>query len=87
MKIKHFSTPRLIENEKHFEALLAINCETRNIESCIQEKRTGKSIQTKDINNVRQHDVNEKAGGLSKGSLLGNALKDLTVKIQATILV
>ena len=59
---------------------------TKNIKTFIKEK-TGKSIQTKDINNIKLQAVKEKDGGLSKGDILGNMLKELTVKRQATTLV
>ena len=59
---------------------------TKNIKTFIKEK-TGKSIQTKDINNIKLQAVKEKDGGLSKGDILGNMLKELTVKRQAATLV
>ena len=59
---------------------------TKNIKTFIQEK-TGKSIQTKDIKYIKVQAVKEKDGGLSKGDILGNKLKELTVKRQATTLV
>ena len=51
------------------------------------KEKTGKSIQTKDINNIKLQAVKEKDGGLSKGDILGNMLKELTVKRQETTLV
>ena len=87
-ELKHYSTSRRLEtNEKEdIKALIDLNVETKNIKSFIREK-TGKAVQTKDINNVKLQAVKEKEGGLSKGDLLGNMLKELTVKRQATTLV
>ena len=86
--LKHYSTSRRLDTngKEDIKALIDLNVETKNINSYIREK-TRKSIQTKDINNVKLQSVKEKEGGLSKGDLLGNMRKELTVNRQATTLV
>lgn len=41
-------------------------------------------MHSKDILNIKQAHVRETVGGLTRGQLLANALKDLTLKTHAT---
>ena len=86
-EFKHYVTSRKLDtnDKEEIKTLYDLNVETKNIKTFIKEK-PGKSIQTKDINNIKLHAVKEKDGGLSKGDILGNMLKELTVKRQATTL-
>ena len=72
------------DDKEEIKTLFDLNIETKNIKTIIKEK-PGKSIQTKEI--IKLQAVKEKDGGLSKGDILGNMLKELTVKRQATTLV
>ena len=65
------------------KALIDLKVETKNIKSYIREK-SGKTIQTKDISNIRLNLVREQEGGLTKGQLLAAALTEITEKKRAT---
>ena len=82
-EFKHYVTSRKLEtnDKEEIKTLIDLNVETKNIKTFVKEK-TGKSIQTKDINNIKLQAVKEKDGGLSKGDILGNMLKELTVIIR-----
>ena len=77
-------TSRKLEtnDKEEIKTLIDLNVETRNIKTFIKEK-TGKSIQTTDINNIKLQAVKEKDCGLSKGDILGNKLNILKL-ISAT---
>ena len=56
-------TSRKLEtnDKEEIKTLIDLNVETKNIKTLIKEK-TGKSIQTKDINNIKLQAVKEKGG-------------------------
>ena len=87
-EFKHCSTEQRLDSvqKEHIQALVQLNVKTRNIKTLIKEK-TGKAVQTKDINNFKHDLGRKKEGGLSRGKLLGNALKKLTENKQATTVV
>ena len=84
-EFKHYSTSRRLEaDEKEtIQILVDLNVETKNIKTLLKEK-TGKSIQTKDINNVKSELGRQKEGGLSRGKLLGLTLDKLKEQKNAT---
>ena len=84
-EFKHYSTSRRIgtAEKENIEALINMNVDTKNIKAFVKEK-TGKAIQTKDINNLKGEITKQKEGGLSRGKLLGIALDKLKENKQAT---